>query len=61
MDKVPVVADLNFLDNTFQDTCTQTTLKVPEKKSKKPATKGPKGRSSKSNNDVITKRLFLEL
>lgn len=24
MDKVPVVADLNFLDNTFQDTCTQT-------------------------------------
>jgi len=32
MDKVPVVADLNFLDNTFQDTCTQTTLKVPEKK-----------------------------
>jgi len=58
MDKVPVVAGLNFLDNTFQDTCTQTPLKIPEKKSEKPAAKGPKGRSSKSNNGVITKRLF---
>ena len=53
-----MVAGLNFLDNTFQDTCTQTPLKIPEKKSEKPAAKGPKGRSSKSNNGVITKRLF---
>jgi len=35
MDKVPLVADLNFLDNTFQDTCSQTPLNVPEKKKKK--------------------------
>ena len=61
MDKVPVVADLNFLDNTFQDTCTQTPLNVLLKKSEKPAAKGPKGKSSKNNNGVITKRLFPEL
>jgi hypothetical protein len=62
MDKVPLVADLNFLDSTFQDTCTQTPLKNPEKKkSEKSAAKGPKGRSSKSKNGVITKRLFPEL
>jgi len=40
MDKVPVVANLNFLDNTFQDTCTQAPLKVPEKKKWKAYSKG---------------------